>query len=143
MELSLVILRRALDQAAKWGLVGRNVAKLVDSPKVERYYGTAFTGSQARTFLSRMQGERFEALYLIALGIGLRQGELLGLRWQDVDFTAHTIAVRQVLARIGGKRFGAPGNLQLVEPKTASSRRTVSDVRRYREGSQSLSDSPE
>ena len=65
-----------------------------------------------------IKGDRFEALWLCALTLGLRKGELLGLRWADIDFTAGTLTVRQALQRIGGR-------LMLVEPKTSLSRRTV------------------
>jgi len=47
------------------------------------------------------------------------------LRWQDIDLEAHTLTIRQALERIGGKRFGKPGKLQFVEPKTDRSRRTI------------------
>lgn len=125
VQLSLVILRHALDQAVKWGLAGRNVAKLVDSPKVKHFEIKPLTPTQARDFLKATHGERLEALYSVALALGLRQGEALGLRWSDVDFEARTITIRQTLERIGGKRFGEPGRLQFVEPKTNRSRRTI------------------
>jgi integrase len=76
------------------------------------------TVEQARTFLAAIRGDRLEALYLVALGCGLRQGEILGLRWSDVDLDAGTLTVRQALARIEGQ-------LVLVEPKSATSRRVV------------------
>jgi len=66
-----------------------------------------------------MRGHRLEALYTIAITVGLRQGEALGLRWQDVDLDAGSLRVRHSLQRIEGR-------LQLVEPKTERSRRTVS-----------------
>src|SRR5260370_16111155 len=85
VQLSLVILRRALGQAVKDGLLGRNVAKLVDGPRVERFEGKTLSPQQARAFLDGAWGERLEALYTAALAVGLRMGEALGLRWQDVD----------------------------------------------------------
>ena len=105
VQLSLVILRRAIDQALKWGLIGRNVAKLVDSPKVKRFEMKPLTQEQARRFLDAAIRERLEALYSVALALGLRQGEALALRWQDVDFEARAISVRQTLERIRGKRI--------------------------------------
>jgi integrase len=65
-----------------------------------------------------IKGDRFEALWLCAPTLGLRKGELLGLRWTDIDFDAGTLRVRQALQRVGGR-------LLLVEPKTSLSRRTV------------------
>lgn len=125
VQLSLVILRHALDQAVKWGLAARNVAKLVDSPKVERPETQYLSPEEARQFLNAAKGERLEALYSVALALGVRQGEALGLRWKDIDLEARTLMIRQAVERIGGKRFGAPGKLLFVEPKTDRSRRTI------------------
>jgi integrase len=112
------VLRRALNQAVKWGLVPRNVATLVDPPRVQRADVRPFTPEEARAFLGAVQGDRLEALYTVALAIGLRQGEALGLRWQDVDLEAGALSVRTALQRVDGR-------LQLVEPKSATSRRTI------------------
>jgi integrase len=124
-QLSLVILRHALEQATKWGLIGRNVAKLVDSPQVRRFEIKPLNPEQARSLLEAARGERFGALYSVALALGLRQGEALGLRWNDVDLDSRTLSIRQTLERVGGKRFGVPGKLVFVEPKTDRSRRTI------------------
>lgn len=113
------ILRRALGQALKWGDVVRNVATLVDPPKVERHEVEPLTPEQARVFLAAAKGHRYEALYTVALALGLRQGEALGLRWEDVDLDRATLRVRAQLQRIDGK-------LRLTEPKSKRSRRLVS-----------------
>jgi integrase len=73
---------------------------------------------QVRTLVATIAGDRLEALYLVALGVGLRQGEILGLRWSDVDLEGGTLTVRHALARIDGR-------LELVEPKSVTSRRVV------------------
>ncbi len=112
------ILRRALNQAHRWGLVPRNVATLVDPPRVPRYEVRPMSPVQARAFLDAARGDRLEALYTVALAVGLRQGEALGLRWDDVDLEAGNLTVRYALQRVGGR-------LQLVEPKTQLSRRTL------------------
>ncbi len=112
------VLRRALGQALKWGLVARNVATLVDPPRSERHEMQALNPSQAGQFLEAARGDRLEALYRVALSLGLRQGEILGLRWEDVDFDAGTMRVRVQLQRIDGKP-------RLVDLKTVKSRRTV------------------
>lgn len=64
------------------------------------------------------EDDRYLALYITALGTGLRQGELLGLRWEDVDLDAGRVRVRHTLANVGG-------TLTLLEPKTERSRRNV------------------
>lgn len=122
VQLSLVILRRALGQAVKDGLLPRNVAKLVDGPRVAHFEGKTLSPEQARAFLDAAKGERLEALYTAALSVGLRMGEALGLRWQDIDLDRRTLTVNRILERIGRGNGSA---LQLVEPKTPRSRRTV------------------
>lgn len=112
------VLRRALGQAEKWGLVSRNVAKLVDPPRVQHPEIKPLTPEESRIFLGTAVGHRLEALYIVAICLGLRQGEVLGLHWQDIDLEKGTLFVRHSLQRIDGK-------LQLIEPKTARSRRTI------------------
>jgi integrase len=112
------ILRRALGQALKWGVVSRNVAALVDPPKVRNREIHPLTPEQVQILLAGIRGERLEALCVTAVATGLRQGELLGLRWQDVDLAQGQLVVRQALQRIDRMPV-------FVEPKTARSRRTV------------------
>ncbi|MER3450249.1 MAG: site-specific integrase, partial [Chloroflexota bacterium] len=103
------ILRRALGQAEKWGLVARNVARLVDAPKVVRPEVKPLAPEDVRRLLDAARGDSLEALYVVAIAVGLRQGELLGLRWQDVDLERGLLSVR----------------VQLTEPKSSRSKRTV------------------
>ncbi len=112
------VLRQALGHAERMDLVFRNVARLARPPRIPRRPVSPLTVEQARTFLAAIRGDRLEALYLVALGCGLRQGEILGLRWSDVDLDVGTLTVRHALARIEGQ-------LVLVEPKSATSRRVV------------------
>jgi integrase len=109
----------ALGQVLKWGLVPRNVAVLVDAPRVERFEIQPIDQSHAQLFLGAIKGERLEALFIVALSLGLRRGEALGLRWQDVDIENRAVRVCQQLHRV---------NKQLVfdEPKTKSSCRVLS-----------------
>lgn len=111
-------LRNALNVAVKDGLIVRNAAALADPPRAERTEMKAYTPAQARQFLDEVKGHRLEALFSVALSLGLRQGEVLGLRWRDVNLEKRTLAVRYQLQRINSK-------LQLVEPKTARSARTL------------------
>lgn len=114
----LQVLRTALSLAVRWEMVPRNVAKLVDAPRIERKPVNPLTPEEARKFLGAIRGHRLEALFTVALALGLRQGEALGLRWEDVDYVAGTLRVRNQLQRIDRK-------LVLVPPKTAKSRRTL------------------
>jgi integrase len=112
------VLRRALVTAERWGLASRNVARLVDPPRVPRYEIRPLTPDEAHTLLEASAEDRLHALYVTALATGLRQGELLGLRWEDVDLETRRLHVRHALARVQGK-------LVLLEPKTERSRRTL------------------
>jgi integrase len=113
-----VVLHRALKQALRWGLVPRNVSEAVDPPKVRREEIRPLSSDQARRLLEAASGDRFEALYALAIHCGLRQGELLGLRWEDVDLEAGTLHVRRTLNLAkDGPKFTAP--------KTAKSRRQI------------------
>jgi integrase len=119
VQLSLVVLRRALGQAARDGLTGRNVAGLVDAPRWQRPEVRPWEPGEAKLFLEAIRGERLQAAYLVALSLGLRRGEVLALRWSDVDFEARTITVARALARVGGR-------LQFIEPQSQQSRQRVS-----------------
>jgi integrase len=113
------ILRRALNRAMRYGYLARNVAALAEPPKVERREMHVLDPDQARAFLKAANADPFRALYTLALFTGLRQGELLGLRWTDVDLEEAQLRMSHSLQRHGGK-------LRLVAPKTATSRRSVS-----------------
>ena len=112
------ILAMGLKQAHRWGLVAQNVATLVDPPSAKKYKLQTFDPAQAHKLLEALKGERLGALFTVALALGLRRGEALGLRWQDVDFDARTLRVCQALARVGRE-------IVISEPKTASSRRIL------------------
>jgi integrase len=111
-------LRAALNQAMKWGLVARNAAALVDGPRVERHEIKPFTPDEARRFLASIRGDRLEALYSVALTLGLRQAEALGLRWEDIDLDRGQLTVSKQLQRIDRM-------YKLVDPKTSRSRRSL------------------
>jgi len=112
------ILRASLADAVRWGLVVRNAAELVDPPRVPHDEIRPLAPAEAQALLAAATGNRLEALYSVALALGLRQGEALGLRWDDIDFDTGTLRVSQSLQRIN-KSF------EFVEPKTARSRRTL------------------
>ncbi|MEX0751167.1 MAG: site-specific integrase [Dehalococcoidia bacterium] len=100
------------------GYVVRNVASLVDAPRIKRHSFRTLSAEEARALLRAAEGDRFEALYVVALTTGMRQGELLGLQWKSVDLKRQTLAVRGSLER-GVK------TLTIGEPKTRTSRRQV------------------
>ena len=120
------VLHRALKQALRWGLVPRNVAEAVDIPKLGREEVQALSPEQARKFLDAARGDRFEALYVVAATTGLRRGELLGLKWTDVDLSGarSTLKVGRQLQRM---RDGS--GLKFVAPKSGKGRTVRLSVR--------------
>jgi Phage integrase, N-terminal SAM-like domain len=94
-----VLLHRVLKDAVRWGYVVRNVADAADPPKVKPAELQVWSPGQLRAFLAHVQGDRQYAAWLLAATTGMRRGELLGLRWVDVDLDAARIAVRQPRVR--------------------------------------------
>ena len=113
-----VILHKAIKQAVRWGLAPPNVADDVDAPRIHKEEVRPLTHEQARELLEPARDDKLVALYVVAVQSGLRQGELLALRWEDVDLEARTLQVRRTLTRNGGKLAVGP-------TKTAKGRRTV------------------
>ena len=113
------VLRAALNQAVRWRMVHYNAAAMVSPPRTVRAEVKVLTPGEARQLLDTARGDRLEALYSVALALGLRQGEALGLKWSDVDLDAAVLRVRRASQRI--PHHGT----QLVETKTARSRRTL------------------
>jgi integrase len=113
------VLRIALENAVRWNLVPGNRAKLVTLPRAEGYEAQTLTVEQARMLLRTVRGTNMEALLLLAVTAGMRRGELLALRWNDVDFAKRVIYVRRIVGRVPGR-----GYVETVL-KTRSSRRKI------------------
>jgi integrase len=113
------VLHRALEEAVKGDLIPRNPAAYANKPKVKLEEPEPLEASQAAAFLKAAKGDRFEALYILCLMCGLRQGEALALHWRDIDLDGGTLRVNLQLQRVRGG-----GGLQFSQPKNAS-RRTV------------------
>ena len=88
-------LSKALSQAQRWRLVRENVASLTTRPKRRAEEIKPLTGEQAKAFLSAVAGDRHEALYTLALTTGARIGELLALRWVDLDLDAGVLRIER------------------------------------------------
>src|SRR5215208_393149 len=117
------VLHRALEEAVKGDLIPRNPAAHANKPKVKQEEIEPLDALQAAAFMKAAKGDRFEALYVLCLMCGLRQGEALALRWQDINLDGGTLRVSRQLQRMrrDGKKSG---RLVFSEPKNAS-RRTV------------------
>jgi integrase len=114
----LVTVRTVLGYAVRRKLIPANVALASELPKVPRYVPQVWTPAQVAAFTEAAKVDRFEALYLVAIDSGLRQGELLALRWPDFDPKAGTLTVTKALANRSGR-------LYVKETKRDRSRRSV------------------
>jgi integrase len=111
------VLRRALKQAKRWRLVEHNVAEDVDPPRQIKQETKVLSSEQVRALLVAARGDRLESLYVLGVTVGLRQGELLGLRWDDVDLKTGKLKIDRQLQR---RRDGS--GLALVPTKTGRGR---------------------
>jgi integrase len=112
-------IHNALEQAVKDGLVPRNVADVVKPPQLCKEEIQPLTPAQTKSFLEAVGGHRFEALYVLAVTAGPRQGELLGLKWEDIALDRKLLQVKRTLS---GTKGGEP---VFSNPKSAKSRRSV------------------
>lgn len=113
------VLHESLRHAMKWGLLPRNPADHVDPPRRRRLEMRVWDEEQVRLFLAEAKrSSRHYVLFLAAILTGMRQGELLGLRWQDVDFTFGTFSIQQAFYRLGKWML-------FDKPKTAKARRRI------------------
>lgn len=112
-------LRQALDAAVKAGIIGRNPCDAVSSPSVKAAVERrALTEEEISALVAQSSGTRYDVPLRFTLATGLRQGELLGLSWKDVDPDAATVDVRRTLSYVGGE-------VAFLPPKTDRSRRTI------------------
>ena len=114
------VLGIALGQAIRWGMVSRNAAELTTSPRVKVREVEPLDFDRARAFLEAIRGHRLEALFRVALALGIREGEALGLRWQDVDLDGRVVRIRKQLQVNPQTRI-----LELVDVKSTRSRRSI------------------
>jgi len=107
-------LSKALQKAVRWRLVSVNVARAATAPKNRAEEVKPLTREQVKQLLEAARGDRFECLYILAVTCGLRRGELLGLKYEDIDLKRGTLQVRRSVSK---------GKTNL--PKTSKSRRSI------------------
>jgi integrase len=112
------ILKAPLDRAVQWGLLPRNPCQYQDLPKIHKAESRVFTRQEARRLLEAIDGDSNETLWRVALFTGLRLGELLALRWQDVSLSEGYMTISQNCKRnYNGRMMG--------EPKTRAGNRRI------------------
>jgi integrase len=126
------VLGSAIEQAMRRGIVGRNVVRLVDPPRVARRERQVPSTDEVRQLLVHARGDRLSALWAMAAATGLRQGELLGLQWSDVDLDARQALVRHELARKDGQYFIAETKSPLSDRAVALPAFVVTELRNHR-----------
>lgn len=121
-------LKPCLGEAEKQDYINKNYAKLVELPKIKKEDTLEIlTINQQKQFLQAIKGHKLEVLFLIALGTGLRLGEILGLKWEDIDFNNSTLSVKRSLKRVSFINKDLTKEYKVIEqePKTSNSYRTV------------------
>ena len=113
-------LRNIFKQGVKWKLVVNNPVLDATPPKIEKKEMKIWNEEETNRFIDYILGKENEAFYILAIYTGMRRGELLGLKWEDIDFDARKIRVQRSLTRVTNK------GLILKDAKTRSSRRTIS-----------------
>ena len=114
----MVTLRQALKAAVAWRRLSWNPATQVPMPQVLPSPMAPWTAAELSAFLATAEGDRFHPIFVLLVSTGMRRGEVLGLRWADVDLDTGRLAVRHTIGRVGGKVMAG-------EPKTAKSKRSI------------------
>jgi integrase len=112
------VLHRALRDAVEPDLVSRNVPQKVEAPAPEEKNPTTWSSEEVRDFLEAIQGHPLEMAFRLLVAKGLRRGEVLGLRWSDVDFYLAQLSITHTITDVGKDDVEGP-------PKTKGSRRSV------------------
>src|SRR6266702_11118 len=113
------LIHRGLDQAVVWKIVTENVSDNASLPRVPKQERPTLTKEQAQKLLDTAKGHPLETLLTVALATGMRRGEMLGLRWQDINFETMSLQVRRTVG------FGKNHKYVENEPKTSSGRRRI------------------
>jgi len=129
-------LQQALDQAETLGLVSRNVARKVKPPREEeKPERPTWTAVQARSFLAVAREHCiYGPVFRVALATGMRRGELLGLRWQDVDWQARMLRVRQSIGPVANKMTTGTTKSKAGARDVLVTDKLLNDLREHRKG---------
>jgi integrase len=121
VQLTHAVLHRALNHGVKLGLLSRNPTDATNPPKPQQKEMLILDDSQAQQFIlaTEAKNDRYAVLYHLAITTGMRQAELLGLKWQDLDWERRLVQVQRQLKRQKG------GGFYSTQPKTKSGKRTI------------------
>jgi integrase len=135
-RLTHAVLRRALNDAVRWGKLARNPAAAADPPALPRSHAQSWSARELRKFLAHVEGDRLFALWRLGATTGMRRGELLGLTWRHLDLDGARLRVEQQLVpTAGGCTFGPPKSRR-SERTIALDPATVDALRHHRETQQ-------
>lgn len=95
------VLSWAMKDAVRWGHVQRNACEAADPPRGRVPEMRAWTGDELRRFVKATESHRWSAVWMLMASTGMRRGEVLGLRWSDVDLKAATVTIRSTRIRYG------------------------------------------
>ncbi|QJD85982.1 site-specific integrase [Cohnella herbarum] len=112
------VLHDGLETAVKWGLLVKNVAHVVKPPAIPKSETKTWTDVELMQFLEFTMNSRYHIIFLLAATTGMRRGEVLGVKWEDIDLTTGRLCVRRSYTR------GVVGHI-FQEPKTVAGIRTI------------------
>ncbi|MEM8620171.1 MAG: site-specific integrase [Actinomycetota bacterium] len=112
------VLRKALSDAERLGLVQRNAAAAARGPAVERPEFTVWSSDELNQFFAQVESHRLYAAFVLLATTGMRRGEVLGVRWSDIDLDSGELAIVQTITSVDGR-------LTVTTPKTRGSRRVI------------------
>jgi integrase len=113
------VLHCALNHALRLGIIYRNPSDAVYKPKAKKKEMQVLDENQVRSFLIAARGNRFESLFKLAITTGLRQGEILGLKWSDLDWSTYQLNIQRQVQRVPER------GLVFSDPKTSAGRRMI------------------
>jgi integrase len=125
------IISNSLEYAVDKGLIVKNVSKNATLPKDEKKEMLVWNEVEVNKFLSMIKGERQYVLFYLALMSGMRQGELLGLRWKDINFDTNSLTIKQVLSH-KGKEFFAGAKTNAGDRTITLSESTILELKKHK-----------
>jgi integrase len=132
-RLTHAVLRRALNDAVRWGKIARSPAHAADPPALPESKASSWSHRELRAFLAHVEGDRLYALWRLGATTGMRRGELLGLTWRHLDLDGGSLRVeQQLIPTTGGVTFGPPKSKR-SKRRVALDAETVEALRQHRE----------